>query len=414
MRLTAAAIERMKPPSSGQTDCFDELLPGFGIRLSYSGTKAWFVMVRTNGKLIRTTLGRHPALSLSAARDQARQVKTQAEAGIDPRAVKKAAKADEAERLSNTFGGLADQFIELYATPNLRPATVREYNRALRGPDAADLTNKPISDIYKRDILNILEHMAARGSPAAAGRMRAYLGKFFSWCIDHDYLTSSPTERIKPPHLSKGRNRVLSENEIRAIWQTADRETGLFGLITKLLLLTGQRRMEVAGMFWAELENLAVTNPLWRIPGTRTKNHQPHLVPLSSSVVEILEKLPRTSELVFSTNGKTPLSGFSKAKARMDIRISEHHEDMPAWTYHDLRRTMVTIMNEELRIPPHVVEAVVNHMSGSAKRGVAGVYNRALYLEERREALEAWGDWLKSLMAGKAAPGNVINLNRVS
>ena len=155
-------------------------------------------------------------------------------------------------------------------------------------------------------------------------------------------------------------------------------------------------------MSWNELRDLSGENAVWEIPGNRTKNKRSHIVPLQSDTQQLLSRMPRTSDLVFTTNGKSPVSGFGKAKARLDERIatmrrSDQLEPVSAWTFHDLRRTMVTVMNEKLGITPHVVEAVVNHMSGLAKAGVAGVYNRALYFEDRRRALLLWQNWLHDL-----------------
>ena len=176
----------------------------------------------------------------------------------------------------------------------------------------------------------------------------------------------------------------------------------IFGPLIRVLLLTGQRRGEVAGMSWNELRDLSGENAVWEIPGNRTKNKRSHIVPLQSDTQQLLSRMPRTSDLVFTTNGESPVSGFGKAKARLDERIatmrrSDQLEPVSAWTFHDLRRTMVTVMNEKLGITPHVVEAVVNHMSGLAKAGVAGVYNRALYFEDRRRALLLWQNWLHDL-----------------
>ena len=176
-----------------------------------------------------------------------------------------------------------------------------------------------------------------------------------------------------------------------------------FGPLFQLLALTGQRRGEVAGMRWDELRGLGNTGALWDLPAHRTKNGQSHLVPLGPAVQGILAAIPRASPLVFSTNTSTPVSGFSKAKRGLDEQLKKRRsaQGRPAllsWTLHDLRRTAVTVMNERLGIQPHVVEAVVNHTSGAAKRGVAGVYNRALYLDDRRSALEAWASYVTRLL----------------
>lgn len=148
-------------------------------------------------------------------------------------------------------------------------------------------------------------------------------------------------------------------------------------------------------MTWDELRDLDGEAPVWQMPGSRTKNHKPHLVPMTPAVVTILKSIPRIGPYVFTTTGDTPVSGFSKAKGRVDQRIASQiavagGQHLPPWVLHDLRRTMITVMNENLGIQPHVVEAVVNHVNGVAKAGVAGVYNRALYLDDRRLALEKW------------------------
>jgi integrase len=152
-------------------------------------------------------------------------------------------------------------------------------------------------------------------------------------------------------------------------------------------------------MRWSELRNLDTDGAIWEIPGHRTKNKQTHLVPLPRGAKAVILEQPPIGDLVFSTTGDTSVSGFGKAKARLDDRISALRETdgllpIASWTLHDLRRTMVTMMNERLGIAPYIVEAVVNHVSGLSKAGVAGVYNRALYLDDRRTALTKWADFL--------------------
>jgi integrase len=241
-----------------------------------------------------------------------------------------------------------------------------------------------------------------RGAAAASNRARAYLSKFFSWCLEHELLQVSPTVRVRPLSGIPSRDRVLSEEELAWIVQVLESFPGPFGPLFRILALTGQRRGEVAGMRWNELRGLGTRQAVWDLPGNRTKNGQPHLVPLAPAVQAILTAIPQTSTLVFSTNNASPVSGFSKAKRLLDreitnLRSAEGLPPLPQWTLHDLRRTMVTAMNEHLGIQPHVVEAVVNHTSGTAKRGVAGVYNRALYLAERRQALEMWAQSMQML-----------------
>jgi integrase len=182
----------------------------------------------------------------------------------------------------------------------------------------------------------------------------------------------------------------------------------------KVLLLTGQRRVEVAGMGWNELRSLGTDEAVWDLPASCTKNGQPHLVPLAAEVRAILMAQPCNGALVFSTTSTTALSGFSKAKRQLDELIVELRREaglapLPPWTLHDLRRTMVTMMNERLHIPPHVVEAVVNHLNGAAKQGVAGVYNRALYLNDRSKALSAWAAYVSSLATVRSTSSSVTS-----
>jgi integrase len=398
LRITAASAEHIKIPAKGQVEYFDQLLPSFGLRVSYNGTKAWFVTTRIRGKLVRITIGRFPGWSLARARDAARQIKSQAEAGIDPREIQRNALEEEARHHRNTFAAAADDFLAFYARRKLRTSTVREYERILLGSDTCKLRPRPISDITQHDIRDVIDAIEGRGSPGAANRALAYLKKFLSWCVDRGLIASSPAGRIEPPHSNGSRDRVLDEEEIAIIWSAFKAEGGSFGAIFKLLLLTGQRRGEIAGMQWNELKELEVSDPIWEMPGNRTNNKLAHIVPLSSAAVDLIRNIHTSNSIhVFTTTGTTPVSGFGKAKKRIDAWISKHHRPLPSWTLHDLRRTMVTRMNETLHVQPHVVEAVVNHASGAAKRGVARVYNRALYMEERRQALDAWAQHIVKL-----------------
>ena len=201
---------------------------------------------------------------------------------------------------------------------------------------------------------------------------------------------------MKLDRAASSRDRVLTEEELTLVWRGFAAEGGVFGQLFQLLLVTGQRRGEVAGMQW-RIRNGNPNEAVWEIPGSRTKNRRPHLVPLSPGALNILNQVAFTGPFLFSTTGTTPVSGFGKVKARLDKWILARKPDFRPWTLHDLRRTMVTTMNERLSVPPHVVEAVVNHISGDAKRGVAGVYNRALYLEERRAALASWASYIEAL-----------------
>jgi integrase len=399
--LTAASVEKLKPPGGGQVEHYDRRLPSFGLRISYKGSKSWFLMTRLDGRLIRVTLGKYPAVSLADARELARIAGRLAAEGNDPRILRTEAKQQRERERRNTFDVCVADFLERHGR-RLRPSTLREYRRILTGPDTRGWRDKPLAQITKRDVLDVVEGIDRRGSPGAAKRALVYLRKFFNWCAERDIISVVPTDRIPRPHPEVQRDRVLSEDELRYLLRALKAETGLLGPLVRMLLLTGQRRAEVAGIRWSELRELEGADPRWEIPAERTKNKRGHVVPLAPAAREVLRGIPRVGDLVFTTTGDTPFSGFGRAKERLDARMAEFLDAdgllrMTPWTLHDLRRTMVTLMNERLSVPPHVVEAVVNHMSGSAKAGVAGVYNRALYLDERRSALERWAAHLALL-----------------
>ena len=196
---------------------------------------------------------------------------------------------------------------------------------------------------------------------------------------------------------------MLDSAEIATLWPAFDKLGYPFGPAFKLLLLTGARRTEVGAMTWAELD---LDENMWRLPGERTKNAKPHLVPLSSVARAIIDELPQMdgSPYVFTINGRAPIRGFARAKERLD-QIS----GVTGWVTHDLRRTLVTDM-AEMGVDPHVIEAAVNHTSN--RSGVAGVYNRASYLPQRTAALEAWAQRVMAVVSGKKANSNVIDLPR--
>jgi len=423
LKLTDLAIQQIRSPKQGQIDYFDLNRPSFGVRVSSKGTKSFFVMARPEGKLRRITLGRYPLLTLKDARGQAGDISGQIASGEYSSSRKIEQIKGDLYFKRNAFESVAEEFMDKYARNRLRPKTIREYERTLLGPSTKHLAKRPLSEIKKSDIRTILDDILAQDRRASADRTLAYLRKFFNWAADRDYIQYPPTDRIRPTFSPTKRDRALSTEEIIWVWKAFEVETrretaggaSVFGPFLKLLLLTGQRRDEVARMEWRELKKLGKVSALWELPQAppppadqRTKNGLPHLVPLSPLAVEILGSVPRISDkYVFSTNGKTPISGFSKLKQRIDLTISDLRRGaglppIEPWTLHDLRRTFSTQLNGTLHVETKVVEACLNHLSGEAKKGVAGVYNRALYLPERRDAMDRWSAYLLELGSGDA------------
>lgn len=396
-KLTDVTIRNLPAPPSGQIDFFDQLLPAFGIRVSNRGTRSYFVMTRISGhkRLRRMTLGRYPAMPLAQAREKARQILEAASMGADPFQALEADKIVQRKK-RDTFEDVTAEFVELYASRKLRPATIRDYKRTF-DTVCASWKNVSIGDLKRRDVLLLIDRIEARKRLALADATHRYLSRFFNWCVERDYIETSPMAGIRRSHAVKPRDRVLDFQELAEIWSALEQLDYPFNPLLKVLFLTGQRRGEVAGMRWSELKDWETASPLWEIPGHRTKNHLTHLVPIIPAVKSIIASCPRMSDYVFSTTGKTGASGFSKAKVRINALINEARANrglsaaMPRWTFHDFRRAFSTHAHETLSVEPHVVEAVLNHVSGT-KAGVAGVYNRAAYLDGRRKALERWAD----------------------
>jgi integrase len=267
------------------------------------------------------------------------------------------------------------------------------------------LHERPADDLGRREIIAILEPYAGR---VTAAQMLRHLSACLSWGLERELLERNAALGIKPPVQRAARERVLSDNEIRAIWLATDPSGAAAGAqrefhaIIRLLLLLGQRRQEVGGMLWAELD---LGRELWRLPAERTKNHKPHDVPLPRQAVDVLSAQRKEGETthVFGRHDRG-FATWDRCKADLDRTVS-----ISSWVVHDLRRTAITGM-AEIGIQPHVIEAIVNHTSGH-KAGVAGVYNRAEYAAEKRAALKRWADHLNRIVAG-AHSDNVVEFGR--
>jgi len=246
------------------------------------------------------------------------------------------------------------------------------------------------------------------GRPVHANRVFSAIRKLFNWCVERGLLETSPCLNVKAPTREKPRDRVLGSEELRLVWRASGAMPYPYGPWIRLLILTAQRRDEVAHMTWSEV---SLDAGLWTIPKERAKNDQAHLVHLTPTAVDLLRALPRRAgtDFVFTATGHTPISAFSDAKEALDARIvadlrketadlggdPDTVRPLPSWRFHDLRRTAATLM-AEAGIPPHVVDKILNHTQGTIT-GVAAIYNRHQYLEERRQALAAWAERLTAL-----------------
>lgn len=385
--FTDVFLKKLKVPATGRAEHYDGKIPGFGLRVAKSGTKTFFVLGRHKGGFKRVSLGRYPTLTLEKARRKAQDALRDLEDGVDPIEAKRSAR----QRPADLFPAVVDDFVATYCKRNNRASTANETERLLKAVYVPRWAKKSVTDIRKADVAKVIDDIMAENKPSAARHAFATIRKFFNWSAERGLVEQSPCLTMKPPVKATNRDRVLSDDELAAILKATEPQGWPFGPIVRLLALTAQRRGEVVGMRWEEIDLGA---KVWTIPGDRTKNHRPHAVPLTGSAIDIIKGLPRIdgTPFVFPARGYTdrPYSGYSKGKRELD-KLAEQHD----WTLHDLRRTAATGM-ARAGVQPHVVERVLNHVSGTFG-GVAGVYNRFQYLDEMRAGLEAWERHLSTL-----------------
>jgi integrase len=369
---------------------------------------AWAFRYRVGGQTSKLTIGAYPAVGLAKARAAATKAKGALADNIDPAVEKKAGKASaraENRQLSNSVEKAIADFIALYAKPNTRDW--RETERLLR--QFADAwKGRLLADIGKGDIHRVLDAIIARGAPVGANRAFAQLRKMCRWAVSRGIIEHSPCDGVDPPSAEKSRERVLDTDEMRLVWRAAGDLGFPFGPIVRLLILTGQRRSEVGGMEWRELD---LERGLWTLPGSRSKNKRQHVLPLSPQAVEIIKGLPRFSEsrFVFSP-GETAPSGFSRAKTRLDALIAKMNGGRPiaSWILHDLRRSTASGL-AALGINLPVIERCLNHVSGSFA-GIVGVYQKHNFADEMRTAMERWGRHVEAVASGDPSR-NIVELS---
>jgi integrase len=403
MKFTATIISKLKLPA-GKSDHieFDDDLPGFGFRLRAGGSRTWIAQYRLGKKQRRLPLGTVQETDLAEARQKARVALAKVALGIDPAMERFESLAQAAV----TFGSVVERYLA-HAKAKLKPRSYAEVERHLK-QHWKPLHEMALANVMRPNVATQLNNIASDNGPFAANRARAALSALFSWAIGEGIADANPVVGTNKATDEVSRDRVLSSEELGLIWQQAG--DGEYGAIVRLLILTGQRREEVAGMLRREL-----TDDLWTIGSDRTKNGLPHKVPLAAEAEGIVSAIARRDEreLVFGSR-EGPFSGWSKAKAALDGRLltalrKKHGENakLTPWRLHDLRRTVSTGM-AELGIAPHVIEAVLNHISGH-KAGVAGVYNRATYAPEKRTALTLWAEHVKAVTGGAS---NVVTMKR--
>ncbi|HEV7909731.1 MAG TPA: integrase arm-type DNA-binding domain-containing protein [Methylocella sp.] len=392
MKLTLNRIAGLKCPE-GKRDMlvFDDEQRGLGVRVTAGGGKTYLAQYSFQRQKRRIPLGSCGAVSLAKARDAVRAIMGDVAKGIDPAAERNKAKAHEAL----TLAALLTDWHALHLAGK-RPRYASEAVRALRNAFSRYL-DLPAADLSRAAAVKALDAMARRGSVAMAARTAAYGKAAYGWGVKRGALSENPFVSLPVAPTAK-RERVLSGDELAAIWRATD-GAGPFNGIVRLLVLTGQRREEVAGMTWAELSDDFST---WVLPASRAKNGATHIVPLNAQAQDLLRGVHRLGELVFPGLRGT-FNGWGKAKVALDKRSG-----VTNWRLHDLRRTAATGL-QRLGVRLEVTEQVLNHVSGS-RAGIVGVYQRHDFASEKRAALDAWGAHVLAVVEGRAAIDNVVAL----
>jgi integrase len=397
VKLTARGVAALPIPPSGRVEYFDSTLPGFYIRVAASGVKSYGVFYRAGGRLSRHTIGRTPPLELADARDFADELLSKVKLGANPQAEKIAA------RRALAFGDLAGRFIAA-RRPNLAPSTAVEYER-LATKYLAPLARIPGAELRRSDVRELLERIAESSGPVQSNRVFQFVRAVCRWAVREDYLDTSPVEAMQRPRKESSRERVLSDDEIRALWMGTAKETAGVRAFVRALLLLGQRRGETLTMRWQDLD-LAAKIPLWTIPGSHRKGGRVHAVPLPPAMKEIIEGLPRKGERVFGMGDWNILRWWTPLRERA-MRAAGSVEP---YTMHDLRRTVRTGLSR-LGVASETAERVIGHKAV----GLAAVYDVYDRLPEKASALSAWAAHVAQVLqqpASKTKPAKVLPMKR--
>jgi integrase len=428
-RLTEKAISAAR---AGKAEVFlwDGEMPGFGCRIKPSGVKTFLLQYRVGNRTRRYKIGRWPVMKVEQARIKARRELAGIDDGADPAEEKRRAR----KMAGDTVEAVAQQHIAEYAKPDAKKKrqglrSWRERERIFKTYVNPILGKRPIHQVSRREVIDLLDDVGRNNGRVMANRTFGAIRAVFNWALSKDIIGASPVAGIKRPGEERRGARILTDSEIREVWQAGGSLGYPFGHLVRLLLATGQRRGEVAGMSRSGEIETDDDGAVWTIPGVRTKNKLPHEVPLAPLAFELIEKAASAREeavrkavadrgdvpvavdaeelFLFTTTGDRPVSGFSRAKRRLDRAILDARrkaareksldprkiEAMPDWDVHDLRRTMRTRLSK-LGVDPEIAERVINHVPG----GLRATYDLHRFRAEKREALDRWARALAAIV----------------
>ena len=349
--------------------------------------RSWVVQYRRAGKQRRILLGSAAVIGADDARAAAKKLLAKVALGQDPQAEKAGQRAADMFTLTR----MIDPYLAA-TEQNVRKRTFTETVRYLRGEYFKPLLGMPADSVTRRDVAERLLAITRENGVVAASNARGTLSALFTWGMANGLVQANPVVGTNRPKTPPPRDRVLSDAELAAIWRAAGDDN--FGRIVRLLTLLAQRRTEVGGICWSEID---LDQGTWTIPARRSKNHRAHTLPLPPLALEIIEGAPRVvgRDTLFGDRADSGLTGWARPKAALDDRLGDQ---VGPWRLHDLRRSAATRLCD-LGVAPHVVEQILNHHSGH-RAGVAGIYNRSGYEREVRAALALWNDHVRTLVEG--------------
>lgn len=374
VNLTDISVRNTQPPSAGQETHWDDGLPGFGLRVSQGGAKS-FVLVHGRNRQ-RTTIGRYPIISLSQARTKAKEILAERTLG-------------RRQGASLKFEESLILFGSTHCDKNNKARTAKETKRLLNKHFLPKLRHEHLEDITTSTIAGIVDKLL--DTPSEANHAFAAIRLFFRWATRRQYVLHSPCEPMLMPTRSRTRERVLTNRELKSVWEAAE---GTFGTIVKLLILTGQRCNEIANLRAGFIDSEKHTITL---PGSLTKNKREHRFPYGKMAGKLLKAASPDAGLIFAARGKVDraFNGWSKSKKTLDLRCP-----IAPWTLHDLRRTFATNL-ASLGVPVHITEKLLNHVSGTTG-GIVAVYQRHAYEAEMRAAIGKWERRVRELVRSKS------------
>lgn len=402
-RITDRTLLKDHRVNDDRLEIWDDLLAGFGVRITSRGVKSFFVFTRLYGKPVRVTLGNYPALSLTDARETARRALLSAQKGEDPR------------RKRSVSVGSVEYLIEEFKKRHLSRLKASSAKVAAYYLDSrflARFRNRKFAEISRGEIRAFIDDIADEGRGTTANRTLSAVRRMYSWAVERGELEVSPCHGIRPPAKEIQRSRFLTMDEVELVWRASEVLSPAYRAFIRMLLLTGQRRESVA-----QMRRRDIANGIWTIPRENMKGDRTHSVPLSTLAKAALANVPIIDDcdLVFTTDGRTAVQGFSKMKAQLDKQLDVlikardgEAATMAHWRIHDLRRTAGTHI-ARLGHPRLLVSKILGHAEG----GVTQIYELYSYDDEKRLALEAWSDAIRYMLSKSADGKSLDNFRNV-